>query len=312
MLRLRDLASVTSELAEVQAEHDDPRQSLRTPCGVSQAEVVTIPRSVVAEDEQPQRRVHEAPIESPSFGLGGRRALVTGGSRGIGFASAAAFAGAGAHVVIAARHETEVKSASDVISKHYGTCEPMVLDVTDLDMCADRIQAAGPFDILVNSAGMNRPEPFLEVSPEVFDRIIGLNLRSTFFVSQLVAGTLVAQGRPGTIIHVSSQMAHVGAPNRSVYCASKWAIEGLTKSMAIELAPHGIRVNSLAPTFIETPMTAPFFEDPEFRADVLSRIKLGRLGTLDDIGGAVLFLASRASDMMTGASLVIDGGWTAD
>jgi NAD(P)-dependent dehydrogenase (short-subunit alcohol dehydrogenase family) len=171
---------------------------------------------------------------------------------------------------------------------------------------------AEPFDILVNNAGTNRPAPFVEVKIEDFDFVFGLNVRSAFFVAQAVARRLVEAKRPGSIIHVSSQMGHVGGASRSVYCASKHAIEGLTKAMAIELAPHGVRVNSLAPTFIETPMTKPFFENEAFRKDTLSRIKLGRLGQVEDLTGAVVFLASDASALMTGTSLVVDGGWTAE
>ncbi|MQA05616.1 MAG: SDR family oxidoreductase [Streptosporangiales bacterium] len=248
----------------------------------------------------------------PSFALTGRRALVTGGSKGLGYASALALAGAGADVVIAARNEVEVEQASAAIAARHGRCTPLVLDVTDIDGCRNRLADLDPFDVLVNSAGRNRPEPFLEVSPDAFDDVLGLNLRSAFFVSQLVAQRLVAAERGGAIIHMSSQMGHVGGANRSVYCASKWGLEGLTRAMAIELAPYGIRVNALAPTFIETPMTQPFFADETFRSSVLDKIKLGRLGTLDDIGGAVVFLASPASALMTGASLLLDGGWTAD
>jgi NAD(P)-dependent dehydrogenase (short-subunit alcohol dehydrogenase family) len=252
------------------------------------------------------------PIPIPSFTLAGKTALVTGGSRGIGFASAAALASAGAHVVIAARTPEHVESAGREISEFYGSAEPMVLDVTDLKSCKKNLDDAPPFDVLVNSAGMNRPGPFLQVTPEDFDLVMELNVKSTYFVSQYVARRMIEEKRQGSIIHISSQMGHVGAANRSVYCASKWAVEGITKSMAIELAPFGIRVNALAPTFIETPLTASFFKDEEFKREVLSKIKLGRLGKLDDIGGAILFLASSASALMTGASLLIDGGWTAD
>ena len=274
--------------------------------GISKATASTQPR------EGPGTEVENRPIPVPSFNLAGKTALVTGGSRGIGFASAAALAAAGAHVVIAARTPELVESASREISAFYGSAEPMVLDVTDLKSCKKNLDEARPFDVLVNSAGMNRPGPFLEVTPEDFELVMELNVKSTYFVSQYVARRMIEEKRHGSIIHISSQMGHVGAANRSVYCASKWALEGLTKSMSIELAPFGIRVNTLAPTFIETPMTASFFKDKEFKRQVLSKIKLGRLGKLDDIGGAILFLASSASALMTGSSLVIDGGWTAD
>ena len=248
----------------------------------------------------------------PSFDLTGMRALVTGGSSGLGYASAAALAAAGAHVVIAARDADRLEAARTEIAERYGSCAALRLDVTDIDATRRALDAADPFDVLVNSAGTNRPEPFLDVTPEHYDAIVGLNVRSAFFVSQIVARRLVAEGRGGAIIQMSSQMGHVGAANRSVYCASKWALEGLTKSMAIELAPYGIRVNTLGPTFIETPLTSKFFQDEDFRAQVVNKIKLGRLGTPEEICGAVVFLASPASSLMTGAALVLDGGWTAD
>jgi NAD(P)-dependent dehydrogenase (short-subunit alcohol dehydrogenase family) len=150
------------------------------------------------------------------------------------------------------------------------------------------------------------------VTTRDFDDVMAINVSGAFFVAQTVARRLVDAGRPGSIIHISSQMGHVGGPRRSVYCASKWAMEGFSKAMAIELAPHAIRSNTIAPTFIATPMTRPFLEDAEFRATVLSKIKLGRLGEPEDLMGAVVFLASDASALMTGTSMVIDSGWTAD
>lgn len=250
------------------------------------------------------------PLES--FDLTGRRALVTGGSKGLGYASAAALAAAGAEVVIAARHEAELAKASEEIAGEHGSCAPLVLDVTDLDGCKRALEPLDPFDVLVNCAGTNRPEPFLEVRPDAFDDVVELNVRSLFFLSQLVAQRMVDAEAGGVIINMSSQMGHVGGANRSVYCASKWAVEGLTRTMAIELAPYGIRVNALAPTFVETPMTRPFLAHEGFKESVLSKIKLGRWGQPEDVGGAVVFLASSASALMTGASLLLDGGWTAD
>ena len=166
--------------------------------------------------------------------------------------------------------------------------------------------------MLVNNAGTNRPAPFLEVTPEDFDAISTLNVRAAFFAAQAVARGLVALGRPGSIIHMSSQMGHVGGARRTVYCASKHALEGMAKAMAIDLAPHRIRVNTLCPTYIETPLTRPYFADEAFRRDVLARIKLGRVGQVEDLMGGVVFLASDASALMTGSSLVVDGGWTAE
>jgi NAD(P)-dependent dehydrogenase (short-subunit alcohol dehydrogenase family) len=164
----------------------------------------------------------------------------------------------------------------------------------------------------VNNAGTNKPQPFVDVTVEAYDTVMALNLRAAFFAAQAVARRMIAAGRGGSIINVSSQMGHVGGANRSVYCASKWAIEGLTRAMAIELGPHRIRVNTLAPTFIDTPMTRPFFENETFRTSVVSKIKLGRIGAVGDVMGPVVFLASDASALMTGSSLVVDGGWTAD
>jgi NAD(P)-dependent dehydrogenase (short-subunit alcohol dehydrogenase family) len=249
---------------------------------------------------------------APTFRLDGRRALVTGAGRGIGLAAAGALADAGAHVTLAARTEAEIEAAAEAIRARGQQAEALVLDVTDLEAVQRAIAAAPPFDILVNNAGTNRPKPLLEVTVEDFDAIMGLNVRAAYFVAQAVARRLLEAGRKGSIVNVSSQMGHVGAARRTVYCASKHAMEGFTKAMAIELAPYGIRVNSLGPTFLETPLTRPFFENAAFKAEVLSRIKLGRLGQLDEITGAVVFLASDASSLMTGATLLLDGGWTAE
>ncbi|MBI0433264.1 SDR family NAD(P)-dependent oxidoreductase [Roseomonas sp. KE0001] len=249
---------------------------------------------------------------TPSFRLDGRRALVTGAGRGIGLAAAAALAEAGAHVALAARSGPEVEAAAAAIRAGGGAAEALALDVSDLAALEAALEAREPFDILVNNAGTNRPAPFLEVTPADFDAVMALNLRAAFFTAQAVAKRLVAAGRPGSIIQLSSQMGHVGGPNRSVYCASKHAMEGMTKAMAIELGPHGIRVNTLCPTFIETPLTRPFFEAAAFRDWVLSKIKLGRVGQVEDLMGAVVFLASGASGLMTGSALMLDGGWTAE
>ncbi|MCX7383727.1 MAG: glucose 1-dehydrogenase [Alphaproteobacteria bacterium] len=246
-----------------------------------------------------------------NFRLDGKRALVTGAGRGIGLAAAAALADAGAAVTLAARTADEIEAAAAAIRAAGGTAEAIVLDVSVLPAVTDAL-AGQSFDILVNNAGTNRPQPFLDVSIENYDAIMSLNVRSAFFVAQAVAKGMVAAGRGGSIINVSSQMGHVGAANRSVYCASKWAMEGMTKAMAVELGPHHIRVNTLGPTFIETPLTRPFFEDPAFRDSVLTKIKLGRIGQVEDLTGAIVFLASDASALMTGSALLVDGGWTAD
>jgi len=250
--------------------------------------------------------------KTPSFRLDGKRALVTGGGRGIGLAAAAALAETGAHVTLAARTKSEIDEAAAAIRARGQQADALQLDVTDVEAVRRAIEAAAPFQILVNNAGMNRPALLPDVTVEDFDAIFALNVRAAFFVAQAVARRLVAAKLPGSVINVSSQMGHVGAARRTVYCASKHAMEGFTKAMAIELAPHNIRVNTLGPTFLETPMTKPFFENKAFRDEVLAKIKLGRLGQLDELTGAIVFLASDASSLMTGAALILDGGWTAE
>lgn len=249
---------------------------------------------------------------TPSFRLDGKRALVTGAGRGIGLAAASALSEAGAFVTLAARTMREIEAAAEAIRRRGGQASALSVDLCDVGAAAKALAAAGPFDILINNAGTNRPAPFAEVKVEDFDLVFGINVRAAFFAAQAVARGLIDAGRPGSIIHISSQLGHVGAAGRSVYCASKHAIEGLMKSMAVELAPHGVRVNTIGPTFIETPMTRPFLAEEAFRAAVLSKIKLGRLGLVEDVMGAIVFLASDAAAMITGASLLVDGGWTAD
>ena len=249
---------------------------------------------------------------TPSFRLDGKRALITGGGRGIGLAAASALAEAGAHVTLAARTKAEIEAAAAAIRARGQQAEAMVLDVTDLSAAQKAIAAAPPFNILINNAGTNRPKMLTDVTIEDFDAIMNLNVRAAYFVAQSVARRLIETKQPGSIVNISSQMGHVGAARRTVYCASKHAMEGFTKAMAIELAPHNIRVNSLGPTFLETPMTRPFFENKAFRDEVLGKIKLGRLGQLDELTGAIVFLASDASSLMTGSALGLDGGWTAE
>lgn len=247
--------------------------------------------------------------KAPSFRLDGKRAVVTGAGRGIGLACAAALAEAGAKVTLAARTASETEAAASAIGGH---ADAAVLDVTDLAAVAAFFAARAPFNILVNNAGTNRPKPMWEASEDDFDTVMNLNVKSAFFVAQACARRLIAAGEPGSLIHMGSQMGHVGGPNRSLYCASKWALEGMNKAFALDLAQHGIRSNIIAPTFIETPLTQPFFEDAGFKASVLAKIKLGRIGKVEDLMGAAVFLASEASALMTGTSLLVDGGWTAE
>jgi NAD(P)-dependent dehydrogenase (short-subunit alcohol dehydrogenase family) len=249
---------------------------------------------------------------TPSFRLDGKRALVTGAGRGLGQSFAAALAQAGAHVTLCARTADEIEAVAATLRDSGNKADALALDVTDLDAMRRALEAAPPFHILVNNAGTNRPGPFVDTKVEDFDYVFNINVRAAYFVAQAVARRLVAAKEPGSIINISSQMGHVGGPRRTVYCATKHAMEGFTKAMAIELAPHRIRVNTIAPTFIETPMTRPFFQDEAFRSDTLKRIKLGRLGQVEDLMGAVVFLASDASALMTGSSMVVDGGWTAE
>ncbi len=246
---------------------------------------------------------------TPSFRLDGQNAVVTGAGRGIGLAAAAALAGAGAKVTLVARTATEIEDAAAMIGNN---ATAVALDVSNLRAVRAFFEEREPFNVLVNNAGTNRPKPVWEVSEEDYDTVLDLNLKASFFVAQACAVRLRDAGMPGSLIHMGSQMGHVGGPARTLYCASKWALEGMNKALALDLAPVGIRSNTIAPTFIETPMTKPFFEDAQFLDDVLQKIKLGRLGTIEDLMGAVVFLASDASALMTGTSLIVDGGWTAE
>lgn len=237
---------------------------------------------------------------------------MTGAGRGIGLAAAAALAQAGATVTLVARSAEEIEAGARAIRASGGAADAVRLDISDLAAVADFFAERPAFSILVNNAGTNRPRPMWDVAEEDFDAVLGLNLKSAFFVAQACARQMMADSVNGSLIHMSSQMGHVGGPNRSLYCASKWGMEGMNKGFALDLAGFGIRSNCIAPTFIETPMTRPYFEDESFRADTLSRIKLGRLGRVEDLMGAILFLASDASALMTGTSLIVDGGWTAE
>lgn len=249
---------------------------------------------------------------TPSFRLDGRRALVTGGTRGIGLGAAVALAEAGAHVTIAARTAADIGVVVNEMAAAGLVAEGVALDITDSEVVKAFVEDVEPFDILVNCAGTARHSDFGDITPEAYRAVMDVNLGATIFVSQAVVTKLVAEGRPGSIIHVSSQMGHVGGPRRAVYAASKHAVEGLTKAMAIELGPNNIRVNTVCPTFVETELTAKNLSDPDFRSWVLSKIKLGRLGRVEDMMGPIVFLASDAAALVTGTSLLVDGGWTAE
>ncbi len=249
---------------------------------------------------------------TPSFRLDGRGALVTGAGRGIGLALAAALADAGAAVTLVARSGDEVEAGAAAIREAGGEATAATLDVADLDAVARFFADRPAFHILVNNAGTNRPKSMQDVTRDDYDAVLDLNLRSAFFVAQACVMRMIAESVRGSLIHMGSQMGHVGGINRSLYCASKWGLEGMSKGFALDLAGHGIRSNTIAPTFIDTPLTRPYFEDAAFKASVLTKIKLGRIGTVEDLMGAVLYLASDASALVTGTSLVVDGGWTAD
>ena len=239
--------------------------------------------------------------------LTGQVALVTGAGRGIGRGCAEALASAGARVVAVARSEADV---TDVANHPSGLIEGWAADVTD-DALLERIEAIEGLSILVNNAGGNRPQAFVDVDAESLDFVTNLNVRAAFRVAQSAVRAMIDQGNKGSVIHMSSQMGHVGSPNRTVYCMTKHAIEGLTKAMAVELAPQGIRVNAVAPTFIKTALTEPMLDNAEFREFVYGMIPMKQLGSVDDVTNAVLYLASPMSAMVTGHSLLVDGGWTA-
>lgn len=249
------------------------------------------------------------------FRLEGRVALVAGAGRGLGAQAASALAAAGAEVVLLSRTAAELDAVAQQIIVAGGQARTIVCDVTNSRQLQWEVGNIERLDILVNNAGINFPEPFAQVSEDHLDRQLALNVRAAFLTAQAVVRRMLDAPdrleRGGSVINVSSQMGRVGASLRTVYCTTKHAIEGMTKAMAVELAPCNIRVNAIAPTFIKTPLTAPFFEDPKFRDWAISRIPLGRIGRMDEITGAIVFLASPASSLITGASLAIDGGWTA-
>jgi 2-deoxy-D-gluconate 3-dehydrogenase len=247
---------------------------------------------------------------TPSFDLTGKRALVTGASSGIGLGCAVALAEAGAHVVCAARRADVLQDAVNAMQTSGWSAEACALDQTDVQAVA--AACAAPFDVVVNSAGLARHSAATATTPEDYDAVMNINVRGAYFLSSHAARAMMDAARPGSIIHISSQMGHVGGVDRAVYCASKHAVEGMVKAMAIEWGKAGIRINTICPTFIRTPLTEPTFNDPDRLAWIMDKIKLPRVGEVSDIMGAVLYLASDASAMVTGTAMMIDGGWTAD
>lgn len=246
--------------------------------------------------------------------LRGKHALVTGGGRGIGRACAIALADAGAKVTVVSRSENELQEVSSAISERGGDVHFQVADVTSKGAVEDVVDKAfnrAALDVVVNAAGINRPNPTVELADEDWNEVMAVNVTGTFFVCRAFARHLLEQERSGRIVNISSQLGSVGYPGRAAYCASKHAVNGLTKALAVEWAPHAIAVNCVAPTFIETPLTASMLADETFREDVLRRIPLGRLGELDEVVAPVLFLASQASSLVTGHVLLADGGWVA-
>ena len=250
--------------------------------------------------------------QTPSFRLDDKRALVTGASSGIGLAGAVALGQAGADVVLVARGLEALQAVTTEMTAAGLSAQALQLDITDIDATKAALDDQGPFDILVNSAGLARHSPAMQTTPEDYDTVMDVNVRAAYFLTRNVAAGLITAGKSGSLINISSQMGHVGGVDRAVYCATKHALEGMTKSMAIEWGAHGIRVNTLCPTFIRTPLAAQTLAIPERRAWIEKMIKLGRVGEVEDLMGPIVFLASDASALMTGTSLLIDGGWTAD
>lgn len=245
--------------------------------------------------------------QTPNQRLDGKRALITGASQGIGLAAACALAQAGAAVTLIARSESTLNDVVSALRNAGHDAQSLAMDVND-QTAIERHLTDQAFDILVNNAGTNRPKPLGEVTADDYAAVMDLNVRASYFLTQTVVAKMSAGA---SVINISSQMGHVGAVNRSLYCASKSAVEGMTRALAVELGPRGIRVNSVCPTFIETPMTQPYFAEPGFRESVLAKIPLGRLGQIEDIMGPVVFLASPAAGLVTGSALMVDGGWTA-
>jgi len=249
--------------------------------------------------------------KSPSFRLDGKSALITGAGRGIGMGASIALAESGANVTLVSRTEKELKELTEHIKSLGFKANYEVLDVNDENEVSKLIEKSNAFDILINNAGTNKPAKLIDTNINDFDHVMSLNVRSVIYLTKHVVKKMLDNNIKGSIINVSSQMGHVGGPNRTTYCASKFAIEGFTKALAIELGPNQIRVNTVCPTFIQTPMTEPFLKDDEFKKTTIGMIPLGSLGEVKDLMGPFFFLASEASSLMTGSSVLVDGGWTA-
>lgn len=251
----------------------------------------------------------------PNFRIDGRTALITGAGRGLGVGMAKGLSQAGAKVVLMSRTRPELDAVAEEIAASGGVAETLVCDVTDEDAVRVAIDGLPALDILINNAGTNIPQSFVDVESAALDTMLNLNVRAAFIVAQAAVNRMLKDkdraARGGAVVNISSQLGRVALRGRSVYTMTKHAIEGMTKSMAIELAPNRIRVNAVGPTWVDTPMTGPALADPDFRAEIIGSIPMGHLAQVDDIVGAVVFLASPAAAMITGASLVVDGGWTA-
>ena len=248
------------------------------------------------------------------FEVKNKTALVTGAGKGIGKASAIALAEAGADLIILSRTLTDLNKVEKQINKLKRKCTVFECDVSNVEEVKSVFKQINSLDILVNNAGTNRPDHFTKIKKEDMDYVVDLNIKAAFHVAQMATKVMLkSKNRKsigGSIINVSSQLGKVGAPKRSIYNMTKFGIEGLTRGMALDLAKNNIRVNTVCPTFVETPMVKKFFKDKKFKKEMISNIPLGRLATESDIATAIVYLASNASSMITGSSLMIDGGWT--
>ena len=250
--------------------------------------------------------------QTPSFSLANKNALVVGASSGIGLACAVALADYGARVTLAARRTKNIKELAEKLNKKGCDASILDLDISDLENIEENLLSKGPYDVLVNSAGIAKHSLSKNTHVSDLDEVLNVSLKGAFFITRTVANQLLKDKKSGSLINISSQMGIVGGLERSVYCASKHAVEGFTKAMAIEYGPYGIRINTICPTFILTDLTRPTFEDAKKRKWIEEKIKLGRVGKVEDIMGAVIYLASDASSLVTGSALMVDGGWTAE